>query len=207
MLAHYDPNTKKQQRIRGWFRDALKSFESQPEPVQHAWDDFYELDKGKLPASGQGYAELYIYCKVREYDIYFQEWSGLILGTWNAGANHLPHFFESADTYLYFRTWEKLNETLHKTLAIPYSVCCGCLSGRVYLNLQPIQNADIEVYQNEELKYSGVSSTDGTYDIPLVKAGTYTVVFNHPQAIIPITVEGIDIFELVATDLDGYLEP
>ena len=205
--AHYDPNSIKQQEIRGWFRDALISFEAQPASVQQAWDDFYYADKGRLPSSGIGYATLYIYCKKRGYDTYFQEWSSLINGTWNLGENHLPHFFESADNYLYFRTWQKLNDAFHKTLTIPYSFTGGCLSGTVYLNLQPIQSATIEVYENEEMKYSGTSQADGSYDVPLVKGGSYDVVFNHPQAIAPVTIEDITIVELQSTNQDGYLEP
>lgn len=188
-------------------RDAIASFEAEPFSVQQCWDDFYLADKNRLPSSGIGYATLYIYCKKRGYDTYFQEWTTLINGTWNLGEGHLPHFFESADSYLYYRTWQKLNDAFHQEYPISNVPTYGCISGVVYIDRTPVSDAEIQVIQDNELVKEVVSIQDGVYDIPLLKAGTYTLIFSHPQAIAPVTVEGVVVTELQSTNQDGYLEP
>ncbi|MDI6783213.1 MAG: carboxypeptidase-like regulatory domain-containing protein, partial [bacterium] len=70
-----------------------------------------------------------------------------------------------------------------------------------------IGDATIEMFQEEEMKYSGISRANGYYDIPLIKVGSYDVVFNHTQAIVPVTEEDVVISEIQTTNLDAALQP
>jgi hypothetical protein len=163
------------------------------------------LDKNRIPSSGIGYATLYIYCKKRGYDTYFQQWTQIINNAWNLGENHVQHFFENADSYLYYRTWQKLNDALHKEIPFTTWILNGCISGTVYLDDHPVENATIQAYLEESFIAETTSLADGTYDIPNLKPDTYRIVFNHPNANSPVTVDGIIVTSLQSTNQDGYL--